>query len=221
MLRNLELYAANKCCLVLKYLYDQKRLNHFVTTPVFYVNSVPHLGHLYSTVLADAYCRFRAMREENSSIESIFSTGTDEHGNKIQNAAKLLGISTDDHCDNISAHFRKMCSNFSIEHSQFIRTTDIRHIAVVKHFWNKLYESGYIYKSHYDGWYCESEETFVSQSAVTGSSTSSEKQMMSLESGHPVTWTSEENYMFKLSDFQKHILNWLHRGIHNFNWIKY
>ncbi|CAL8070315.1 unnamed protein product [Orchesella dallaii] len=180
----------------------------FVTTPIFYVNSRPHIGHLYTSVIADAYHRFQKIRHGESRPAFLY-TGTDEHGMKIEKAAKAAGCkSVADHCDSVSSEFRDMCDRFSIDYSDFIRTTESRHKDTVSHFWRELKNKDCIYKSHYEGWYCVSDEAFVTDSNVTESS-DGKKTKISVESGHPVEWTSEENYMFKLSSYLPDVFHWI------------
>jgi len=105
----------------------------FVTTPIFYVNAYPHLGHLYSLLLADAASRFDNMRI--TSPPSLFTSGTDEHGQKVQRAADSVNISVNQHCDKVSQAFRNLCSEFTISITDFIRTTEERHDVAVGDFW--------------------------------------------------------------------------------------
>jgi methionyl-tRNA synthetase len=110
----------------------------FITTPIFYVNAEPHIGHLYSAVIADTYhryCKINGVKKKEGR-HSIFSTGTDEHGMKIEKAAKVAG-KTDVllHCDQVSSRFHRMCEEFSVDCTDFVRTTEGRHRAAVQHFW--------------------------------------------------------------------------------------
>ncbi len=106
-----------------------------ITTPIFYVNSRPHIGHLYTAVIADAYHRFQKTKYGHDFNAALF-TGTDEHGMKIEKAAKAAGCkSVKDHCDGVSSEFRKMCDHFTVDYGDFIRTTEERHKNTVSHFW--------------------------------------------------------------------------------------
>lgn len=106
-----------------------------VTTPIFYVNSRPHIGHLYTAVIADAYHRFQKIKYGHD-FNAVLFTGTDEHGMKIEKAAKAAGCkSVKVHCDGVSSEFRKMCDHFTVDYGDFIRTTEDRHKKTVSHFW--------------------------------------------------------------------------------------
>ncbi|XP_054167341.1 methionine--tRNA ligase, mitochondrial-like [Oppia nitens] len=178
----------------------------FITTPIFYVNSVPHIGHLYSAIIADTIHRFNRLLAKG---ETIFSTGTDEHGIKIQRAAQLNGIETKVFCDQISHEFRSLFKLSDISFTHFVRTTDESHINAVKRFWSTIMNNGFIYKSSYEGWYCCSDETFVSESRTF---INEDKVRVSVESGNPVEWSAEDNYIFKLSLFKNSILDWINSG---------
>ena len=115
---------------------------YFVTTPIFYVNAKPHIGHLYSVLLADAQNRFQKLKR-NSADQTWFTTGTDEHGLKIQQASENNGFKhPKDFCDNVSNEFKNTFNSFQVEHNDFIRTTEERHINAVCHFWQKLQTNG-------------------------------------------------------------------------------
>lgn len=114
-----------------------------ITTPIFYVNSRPHIGHLYSAVIADAYHRFQKIKHGHE-FKALLFTGTDEHGMKIEKAAKAAGCkSVKEHCDGVSSEFRKMCDHFTVDYRDFIRTTEDRHKKAVSHFWvgGRLWEN--------------------------------------------------------------------------------
>ncbi|OCT67261.1 hypothetical protein XELAEV_18038545mg [Xenopus laevis] len=179
---------------------------HLYTTPIFYVNAAPHLGHVYSALLADVQHRYSAM----CGIESKLSTGTDEHGMKVQQAASALGLDPQTFCSTVSLQFRTIFDALDISYTDFVRTTEPRHIEAVRRFWMTLEEQGYIYKGTYEGWYCTSDEAFLSE-GQTAEHTDFEgnKIRVSLESGHQVHWVSEENYMFRLSSLRPALLNWL------------
>ncbi|KAH0631017.1 hypothetical protein JD844_004480 [Phrynosoma platyrhinos] len=136
--------------------------------------------------------------------------GTDEHGLKIQLAAAAAGTSPEHFCDSISAKFQELFKQAGISYTDFIRTTEPRHTRAVEHFWTTLQERGWLYQAHYEGWYCTAEESFLSSSQVTERPDSrGQLRKVSLESGHQVHWTKEENYMFRLSKFQEPLLKWL------------
>uniref|UniRef100_A0A8C5LFM0 Methionine--tRNA ligase, mitochondrial n=1 Tax=Jaculus jaculus TaxID=51337 RepID=A0A8C5LFM0_JACJA len=177
------------------------------TTPIFYVNAAPHIGHLYSALLADALCRHRRLR---GPAAPRFSTGTDEHGLKIQQAAASAGLTPAELCDRVSAQFQQLFREAGISSSDFIRTTEARHRVAVQHFWGVLEARGLLYKGLYEGWYCASDECFLPEAKVTRQpGPSGDSCPVSLESGHPVSWTREENYIFRLSQFREPLRRWL------------
>lgn len=175
----------------------------FVTTPIFYVNAAPHIGHLYSSVIADAIFRFEKLLGNHTKY--IFTTGTDEHGSKIQQAAKAKNASIREYCDGIANEYKSLFQNFNIEYTDLIRTTESRHRKAVEQFWLKLYDNGTIYKAKYSGWYCTPDETFLTESQLKEENGTK----FSIESGHPVEWCEEENYMFPLSKYHDEVIRWL------------
>ncbi|XP_071376917.1 methionine--tRNA ligase, mitochondrial [Centroberyx affinis] len=180
--------------------------NYYITTPIFYVNASPHLGHLYSAVMADCLHRYKLLQGFNSK----FATGTDEHGLKIQQAADAAGKDPLSFCTEVSERFRHLFRSCSISHTDFIRTTEQRHRLAVQHFWSVLQNRGLIYKGSYEGWYSTQDESFLTAIQVGDALDSSGKKIkISLESGHRVEWMKEENYMFRLSEFRSQLLDWL------------
>ncbi|CAL7938223.1 unnamed protein product [Xylocopa violacea] len=176
----------------------------YITTPIFYVNGAPHIGHAYTTVLADAIARFNAML--GSSV--ILCTGTDEHGTKVEKAAKASNLPTPEYCTHISRQFQEMCDMFQVEYSHFIRTTEKRHQEAVHYFWNCLEKNGHIYRGKYSGWYNVSEEVFVSDADVVQRSTTNINEAFT-ESGDVVEWTEEDSYKFRLTSFKDDLYYWL------------
>uniref|UniRef100_A0A3Q3SR51 Methionine--tRNA ligase, mitochondrial n=1 Tax=Mastacembelus armatus TaxID=205130 RepID=A0A3Q3SR51_9TELE len=180
--------------------------SYYITTPIFYVNASPHLGHLYSAVIADCLHRYRLLQGFNSK----FSTGTDEHGLKIQQAAEAAGKDPLTFCTDVSERFKHLFSSCNIAYTDYIRTTEQRHRRAVEHFWSVLWNKGLIYKGGYEGWYSTQDESFLMPSQVADAVDSSGKDIkVSLESGHKVEWMKEENYMFRLSAFRSQLLDWL------------
>lgn len=183
--------------------------HYFITTPIFYVNADPHIGHVHSLVVADALHHIAKLK---GAEKTLFSTGTDEHGLKIQRAAKSQGFHPQEFCDNISKRFSTLCSAFEIGNTHFIRTTDASHINAVSHFWSELCTRGFIYKSKYAGWYSVSDETFLPSNQIEEKIIDNKSVKVSIESGHVLEWVEEENYMFRLSDLQEPLLKLFKSG---------
>ena len=136
--------------------------NFYITTPIYYPSGQPHMGHAYSSIIADVFARFK--RNDNYSV--FFLTGTDEHGLKIQNAAEKAGMSPLDYCDKISKVFKDLTYKLNLSNDDFIRTTEKRHYKSVNDLWNKLVKSGDIYLSKYKGWYSVSDEAYYSSDEI-------------------------------------------------------
>jgi methionyl-tRNA synthetase len=135
----------------------------YITTPIFYVNADPHVGHMYSMVLADILKRFQVLRGRTA----FLSTGTDEHGLKVQKAAKLANLSPQQLCDRSSQTFKRLAEKANISYDMFVRTSGASHVRAVVHAWKKLQDAGFIYLAKHEGWYCVSDEAFYPESAVT------------------------------------------------------
>ncbi|MFU9761348.1 methionine--tRNA ligase [Campylobacter jejuni] len=169
----------------------------YITTPIYYVNDVPHLGHAYTTIIADTLARFYRLRGH----ETRFLTGTDEHGQKIEEAAKLRNSTPQEYADKISFEFKKLWDEFEITYDIYARTTDTRHIEFVKAMFLKMWQKGDIYKDEYEGHYCISCESFFTQSQLINDCSCP-------DCGKNTTILKEESYFFKLSKYQDKILQW-------------
>ena len=168
----------------------------YVTTPIYYVNDVPHIGHAYTTIAADTLARFYRIR----GYDVFFLTGTDEHGLKIQKSAKEKGISPKELADSNSENFRRLWEFLGIEYDRFIRTTDPEHIEFVKEVFAKSYENGDIYLGEYEGWYCVGCEEFKSEGElVEGNSCPIHLK--------PCEYIKEPSYFFRLSKYQDKLLD--------------
>lgn len=187
-----------------------KHTKAFVTTPIYYVNAVPHIGHLYSTVLADTLRRYYVLHGK----EVLMSTGTDEHGLKIQQAADKNNMKPIDFCNKVSKSFEALSEAANIGYTSFERTTNKHHAVAVHNLWNVLLEKGYLYKGKHEGWYAVSDEAFYANNQVQEvvDEKTGEKIMVSIESGQRVEWTAEENYKFKLSAFGDRLLDWIDKN---------
>lgn len=157
----------------------------YLSTPIFYPNNLPHIGHLYTTLIADVCSK--AMKLFNR--KSFFLTGLDEHGQKVAQAATNLGYSYQEHVDKLSQEFQEFFKSFNVEWGFWMRTSSSSHKQAVQHFWLVLKENGYIYKGHYAGWYSISEEAYLA----------SEPE----EKNKNIVWREEECYYFKLSALEK------------------
>ncbi|ECT4085051.1 TPA: methionine--tRNA ligase [Campylobacter jejuni] len=169
----------------------------YITTPIYYVNDVPHLGHAYTTIIADTLARFYRLQGH----ETRFLTGTDEHGQKIEEAAKLRNSTPQEYADKISFEFKKLWDEFEITYDIYARTTDTRHIKFVKAMFLKMWQKGDIYKDEYEGHYCISCESFFTQSQLINDCSCP-------DCGKQTRILKEESYFFKLSKYQDKILQW-------------
>lgn len=167
----------------------------YVTTPIYYVNDVPHIGHAYTTIAADVLARFHRLRGE----KVFFLTGTDEHGQKIAEAAKAAGLQPKEFCDKISPRFAEAWRKLNLTPDFFIRTTDPQHEKIVAEIIEKIYKADFIYKGKYEGLYCVGCERFYAEGELANGK-------CPLHPNKEVVKNSEENYFFKLSKFQKILL---------------
>jgi methionyl-tRNA synthetase len=177
----------------------------YITTPIYYVNADPHVGHAYTTIMADIFARHHRQRGE----EVLFLTGTDEHGAKIARAAEAAGRSPQAHADALSAKFRNLGRVLGASNDFFIRTTDPEHITEVQRLLVLLHERGDIYKGSYGGWYCTPCEAFYNQGDLADGNTCPIH-------GTPVEWLEEDNWFFRLSAYRDRLL--AHFDAHP-NWI--
>ena len=167
--------------------------NFYLTTPIYYVNDKPHIGHAYTTILADVIARYH----RNAGEKVLFLTGLDEHGQKVQQAAKDRNIKPKEHCDDMAPSFLDLWEKLHINYDDFIRTTEKRHEIVVKNILQKVYDSGDIYEDIYEGLYSVSEERFITDKEA--------------ESGdfRDIKKLKEKNYFFKMSKYQDRLIDYI------------
>ncbi len=168
----------------------------YLTTPIYYVNDKPHIGHAYTTILADVLTRFHRKTGE----DVFFLTGLDEHGQKVQQAAENRGVDPIDHCDEMAPRFLELWKKLHIQNDDFIRTTEKRHVAVVQKILQDVFDSGDIYEDEYEGLYSISEERFITEKEA--------------ESGdfRDIKKIKEKNYFFKMSQYQQPLIDHINRN---------
>lgn len=171
-----------------------EKKSFYVSTPIYYPSAKLHIGHTLTTTMADTIARYKRMQ----GYDAFFLTGSDEHGQKIEKVAQEEGVSPLAYTDNIVAHFKTLWSKMHIEYSQFIRTTEPRHYETVQALFQKIYDKGDIYKSHYEGYYCTSCETFFTQFQL--------EEGACPDCGKAVDIVKEESYFFKMSKYADQLL---------------
>ena len=173
--------------------------NFYITTPIYYPSAKPHMGHAYSSIVADFFARFKKI----DGFKVNFLTGTDEHGLKIQRAAEVKGIDPLKFCDEISLTFKDLSKTLNLTNTDFIRTTESRHKKSVQNLWKVLEKNNEIYLSKYSGWYSVSDEAFYSDDEIEEIN----GKKISSSSKSSVEWVDEESYFFRLSKWEKPLLD--------------
>jgi methionyl-tRNA synthetase len=169
----------------------------YVTTPIYYVNDQPHVGHAYTTVLADVLARYHRLL----GVPTFFLTGTDEHGQKVAKAAAAAGLTPQEQADRTVVRFQELWTKLGITHDDFIRTTEGRHKVVVQKILQDLFQRGEIYRAEYDGWYCvPCERFFTEKDLVAGNCP---------DCGRPVEKIKEANYFFRMGKYQQWLLDYI------------
>jgi len=170
---------------------DPVKPTYYITTPIYYVNDNPHIGHAYTTILSDVLARFK----RSGGHEVFFLTGLDEHGQKVQQAAEERGVDPQKHCDEMAPRFLELWEKLHIEYDDFIRTTEPRHVAVVQQVLQSVYDNGDIYEDEYEGLYSVSEERFITEKEA--------------ESGEfrDIKKLKEKNYFFRMSKYQQQLID--------------
>ena len=165
----------------------------FLTTPIYYVNDKPHIGHAYTGIAADVLARWKRM----AGYDVLFLTGTDEHGQKVEKAAQAAGEDPQAFTDRVSQAFRDLAKLDGLSNDDFIRTTEERHKKACAALWQRLVEKGQIYLGHYEGWYAVRDEAFYGPDEIE----ERDGQRYAIASGAPVEWTQEPSYFFRLSEW--------------------
>jgi methionyl-tRNA synthetase len=173
--------------------------NFYITTPIYYPSGKPHMGHAYSSIIADVFARFKRLEGYNV----LFITGTDEHGQKIEKEAKKNNKDPKIFCDELSDKFKTLTKTLNLSNNDFIRTTEKRHLNSVNEIWKRLVDSGDIYLDKYSGWYSVSDEAFYDEDEIE----EKDGKKISKTSGSGVEWVEEESYFFKLSAWSKKLLD--------------
>ena len=172
---------------------------YYLTTPIYYVNDLPHIGHIYTTVVADSLARYRRMAGD----DVYFLTGTDEHGQNIERAAAQQGIRPIELADRVVSRYHDLWRRFAITHGDFIRTTEARHRRGVEELIRRLDAAGDLYTARHEGWYCSSCETFYTEKELVQPGNRCPTH------DRPTEWKSEENVFFRLSRFERPLLDWI------------
>ncbi len=174
-----------------------KKKKFYVTTPIYYVNDKPHIGHAYTTILADVLARYHRLL----GVPTWFLTGTDEHGQKVKQAAEKVGLSPKEQADSTVVRFQELWKKLDITHDDFIRTTEPRHTVIVQKILQDLYERGEIYKAEYDGWYDLTSETFVT-----------DKDLQEGEQPPNIIRIQETNYFFRMGKYQEWLIDYIEKN---------
>ncbi len=172
-------------------------MKFYITTPIYYVNDIPHIGHAYTTIAADVLARYHRLLRD----DVFFLTGTDEHGQKVQKAAEEINRSSKEHADIMVENFKKLWKRLDISNDAFIRTTDEGHKKIVQDLLQRLYEKGEIEKKSYSGWYCIPDERFWTEKEIINSNCP--------DCGRPVEHISEDNYFFRMSKYQGWLIEYI------------
>ena len=176
----------------------------YITTPIYYVNDEPHIGHAYTTILADVLARFARLRGR----PTFFLTRVDEHGQKVQNAARKLDVDPQTYVDEMTLRWQATWKRLNISYDDFIRTTQPRHVRVVQHVLQDLWQRGEIYRGEYEGWYCVTDERFWTEKDLVNGLSPDEG--LCPECGRPVERIVEANYFFRMSAYQGWLVEYIH-----------
>ena len=183
------------------------RAAYYLSTPIYYVNDSPHIGHAYTSLACDVLARF--MRLDGRDV--LFLTGTDEHGQKVEKSAAAAGMEPQTFVDQVSERFRALGGVMGYSNDDFIRTTEDRHTRSCQELWRRIAANGHIYLGKYAGWYSVREEAFYADSEVTDGPDGSK---VTAGDGSPVEWVEEPSYFFRLSDWQEPLLEFYEKNPH-------
>ena len=183
----------------------KKKKSFFITTPIYYVNDTPHIGHAYTSIACDVLARFNRLKD----LDVMFLTGTDEHGLKIEQAAKKENLESKVFVNQMSLHFKELSKTLNISNDNFVRTTDEYHIKASQHIWKILQDNNQIYLDKYKGWYSVSDEAFFNDDEITEDKKNKKKIA---PTGNVVEWVEEESYFFKLSQWQSQLLEYYEKN---------
>ena len=178
----------------------QTKKSYYITTPIYYVNDAPHIGHAYTTLSCDVLARFKRL----DGFEVKFLTGTDEHGQKVEKAAAVAGIDPQEFTDTVSSNFRNLAKTMNFSFDDFIRTTEERHKVSTQDLWNRLVDAGHIYLDTYSGWYAVRDEAFYTESDLKDGPGGKKYA----PSGAEVEWVEEPSYFFRLSAWEEILLKY-------------
>lgn len=179
----------------------EKKNKFYITTPIYYVNASPHIGHSYTNIAADTLARYYRKHKDFGENNVWFLTGTDEHGQKIQKAADEAKLSTGEFVDRVVVQFKDLWKKLEISNNDFIRTTQERHIKTVQKALQIIYDQGDIYEDKYEGWYCTPCETFWPQTQIS--------DQLCPDCKRPLEQISETNFFFRLSNYQDWLIQYI------------
>lgn len=180
--------------LAIVFIHSMTQKKFYITTPIYYVNDKPHIGHAYTTILADVLARFHHAAGE----KVFFLTGLDEHGQKVQQAAEKRGMTPMAHCDDLAPRFTQLWQKLQIRYDDLIRTTQLRHVTLVQKVLQQVYEKGDIYLDEYEGWYSISEERFITETEKESGQFRDVKQL------------KERNWFFRMGKYQQQLIDYIH-----------
>ncbi len=182
-------------------------MKFYLTTPLYYVNDTPHIGHAYATIIADVLIRYHKLFGH----DTLFLTGTDEHGQKVFEAAKKRGIDPQVHCDEMSKNYKRIWEELEISYDIFFRTSDAFHKKAVQDSLQELFDKGEIYSQDYEGWYCVSDEIYYQEKDLVNGKSPTGREVVKLK---------EKNYFFKMSKYHLELIDHIEKNPNLFSLIQ-